>query len=387
MICVCELSFDDGGHVPFNAGLLATVSSAYPLDRLFFYGASTHIEELKKELNPSLADSIAWREIRPPSPGTAYSRRFVRELRIIRGLLRDLSEHKASRLLFASAYPSTVLALKIARLLHHRDTPAQIVLHGMSGVIGRRYRHPVRRFQDMRSALGFLANKNIQYLVLEESIRDTVRRKLPFLNGYIEALEHPSAPTEGTAEGIMLANPIEFGFLGLADQAKGFPVFLKLANQISATHEGSAEFHVVGRFAENTIQMYGTEVLATKPGTELMSRSKFIAGLRPLHFIVLPHEAATYALTASGVVLDAIAWQKPIIARRIPIFETMFQKYGDIGYLFSDEDELRSIVAQIITGTDALRYQRQLINLRTARKGRSPESLAAPYRELCEKIA
>jgi hypothetical protein len=239
----------------------------------------------------------------------------------------------------------------------------------------------------MRSALGFLANTNIQYLVLEESIRDTVRLKLPFLSENIEALEHPIAPTEGTAEGIMLAKPIEFGFLGLADQAKGFPTFLKLANEIKATHEGSAEFHVVGRFAENAIHMNGTEVLATKPGTELMSRSRFIAGLRPLHFIVLPHEAATYALTASGVILDAIAWQKPIIARRIPIFETMFKRYGDIGYLFSDEDDLRNIVARIITAADALRYQRQIINLQTVRKERTPESLAAPYRELCEKIA
>jgi hypothetical protein len=87
------------------------------------------------------------------------------------------------------------------------------------------------------------------------------------------------------------------------------------------------------------------------------------------------------------VILDAIAWQKPIIARRIPIFETMFKRYGDIGYLFSDEDDLRNIVARIITAADALRYQRQIINLQTVRKERTPESLAAPYRELCEKIA
>jgi hypothetical protein len=385
MIHVCELSFDDGGHVPFNAGFLATVSSAYAMERLSFYGASTHIDELKKALKPSLADSITWREIHPPVPGTTYGKRFIREFRIIRGLLEALKKDTTTRLIFASAYPSTVLALKIARAFNLKNAPVQIILHGMSGVTGKRYRHPIRRFQDMRSALGFLANTNIQYLVLEESIRDTVRVKLPFLSENIEALEHPIAPTEGSTEGIPLSKPIRFGFLGLADKAKGFPVFLELANGIMVNHKKDAEFHVVGRFPENTADMNGTEALATKPGTELMSRTKFAAGLRPLHFVVLSHEAATYALTASGVVLDAIAWQKPIIARRIPIFEAMFKRYGDIGYLFSDDSELRDIVERILAAADTLRYQRQASNLQMARKARDPESLTAAYRELCEK--
>lgn len=238
----------------------------------------------------------------------------------------------------------------------------------------------------MRSALGFLANTNIQYLVLEESIRDTVRLKLPFLSENIETLEHPISPTEVATDEIVLTKPIRFGFLGLADEAKGFPVFLELAKYITTTHGQTAEFHVVGRFPKHTIHTNGTEVLTTKPGTGLMSRAKFVAGLRPLHFIVLPHDPATYTLTASGVGLDAITWRKPFIARRIPIFETMFKRYGDIGYLFGDDNELRNIVEEIVNATDTLRYQRQVMNLQMARKARSPESLAAPYRELCEKI-
>jgi len=387
MICVLELSFDDGGHVPFNAGLLATVSSAYPMESLSFFGAARHIEELKRELKPSLALSIVWKEIRPPVPGTSYLKRLFREWGIIRRVLRCLSEDAPSRLLLTSAYPSTVLALKVVRLFQSKRTPIQVVLHGMSGVIGRRHRHPIRRFQDMRAALGFLANTNIQYLVLEESIRDTMQYKLPFLSRNIEALEHPIAPTEGTDEGLTLSKPIRFGFLGLADKAKGFPVFLELATEITAKHKGTAEFHVVGfvRFPEHTTQMNGTGVLTTKPGTELVSRAKFVAGLRPLHFVVLPHQAASYTLTASGVLLDAIAWQKPVIARRIPIFEAMFERHGDIGYLFSDDSELKAIVEQILQTADRSRYRIQLQNLRSARKSRFPESLARVFREISRK--
>ncbi len=386
MICVCELSFDDGGHVPFNAGLLTTISSAFPTERLSFFGAWRHIEELKKEVKPSLADSITWNDIPPPTPGTSYLKRFFCEFSIIRRLLKSLPQDASSRLLLTSAYPSTVVALKVARLFHPGRLPVQIVLHGMSGVTGKRYRHPIRRLQDMRSALGFLANDGIQYLVLEQSIRDTVLRKMPFLAGNIESLDHPIAPTEGDTAGIALINPIRFGFLGLADKSKGFPLFLELANDIIAKHRGTVEFHVIGRFPENITQMNGTEVLTTKPGTDLMSREKFVLGVRQLHFVVLPHDAATYTLTASGVVLDAITWQKPVLARRIPIFENMFERYGDIGYLFNNDNELRSIVEQLLSTADTLRYQRQVLNLQMVREARAPESLATPYRELCERM-
>ena len=46
MILVCEIMFDRGTHVPFNAGLLATIRAAFPKEDLAFYGAAAHIEQI-----------------------------------------------------------------------------------------------------------------------------------------------------------------------------------------------------------------------------------------------------------------------------------------------------------------------------------------------------
>lgn len=92
-----------------------------------------------------------------------------------------------------------------------------------------------------------------------------------------------------------------------------------------------------------------------------------------------------YNRAASGVLLDAIAWGKPVIARKIPIFESIFERYGDIGYLFSDDLDLTRIVEQILQMADRSRYQLQVLNLRTVRKSRAPETLAATYRDICRK--
>jgi hypothetical protein len=116
-----------------------------------------------------------------------------------------------------------------------------------------------------------------------------------------------------------------------------------------------------------------------------MTRGDFVRGVTPLHFVILAHEEGLYRLSASGILLDAIAWGKPVIARKIPIFEAMFERHGDIGYLFSDDAELKAVVEQILQAVDKPRYCRQVMNLRTARKSRAPETLAVPYRELCSK--
>lgn len=383
MVLVCELMFDRGAHVPFNAGFLATIRAAFPREEVAFYGAPAHLEELKKQVGQVFVNTVLWNEILPIPPGTSYRDRFFRELKLLRYLLGELSQGLTSRLIITSAFPSTVLAVKVARWFRSSAPPVQMVLHEMSGVIGKRYRHPIRRAQDMKTALTLLGNDGIQYLVLEQIIRDKAVKSLPRLEGRIKAFEHPISPNEGASELVNISEPIRFGFLGTALKSKGYPVFVHLAKTITSTYGPRAEFHVIGRCPEESKGVTGTEALATQPTTAPLTRSDFVRSVAMLHFIVLPYEAASYVLSASGVFLDAIAWQKPVIAKKIPTFDAMFARYGDIGYLFDDNTELISIVEQILQSTDVSRYHRQTLTLRDVRKCRDPETLAPVYRELC----
>ncbi len=72
--------------------------------------------------------------------------------------------------------------------------------------------------------------------------------------------------------------------------------------------------------------------LSEMPGTERMSRDEYINRLKNLHFVCLFYDKY-YEFSASGVLMDSIAWGKPIVATRLPIFENLENLYGDIGYL------------------------------------------------------
>ena len=137
MILLCELSFSGRAHVPFNAGLLATIHVAFPKENLSFYGGRTHIAELKNEVGPSLADLINWQEVVPPASNASYWKRFPCELKILRKLLGILETNADSRLILTSAYPSTILALKITRVFRPKHHCVQIILHGRSAVCSR----------------------------------------------------------------------------------------------------------------------------------------------------------------------------------------------------------------------------------------------------------
>jgi len=387
MIVVSELGFGDGGHVPFNAGLLAVIRAAYPSEPLLFFGAAAHIEDLKEQAGGSLAATIKWEKITLPGSDLGYFPRLLCEMSMLRNLLATFPEDSPGLLLLTSVRPCTVVALKLVKRSRFSKIKAQVVLHGhLSGVTGKRYRRPIRRFQEMRTALTIFGNRNLQYLVLEECLRDSLVKNLPALAGSVEVVDHPLPPNETESNTGSLCNPIRFGFLGLANESKGFPIFVKLADAITREYGDKAEFHAIGRLGGSVGLGSNMAALATKPGASRVSRSAYIQGVKQLHFIVFSHQGPSYELNSSGTLLDAIAWEKPVIARKIPLFQNMFSKHGNIGYLFGDDMELREIVQQIVQRSDKSRYYQQVLNIQRARRFRAPDALAATYRRICERV-
>jgi glycosyltransferase involved in cell wall biosynthesis len=261
----------------------------------------------------------------------------------------------------------------------------QAVLHGLGDISGKRSKHPVRRLKDMRSAVTLSCSRNIQYIALELDVKEAIINKIPSLKQNLEVIEHPIPPNEEMLHSIELNLPVKFGFLGRVQEVRGFPVFLNLASEMVKEYQDRVEFHVVGRCTEKNFS-YTTDALATKPSSERLERHKFIEMAKKLHFIIFPLSPQFYQLTASGSLMDAVAWEKPIIAGNIPMLTRLFRNYGDIGYIFHDELELYETVKCIIEKCDNRHYELQINNMKKVREGRSANVLGKAYREICAKM-
>ena len=132
MIVICEPVCWGGEHVPFNAGMLEMIRTAFPREELLFFGEQSHIEQVQRQVGPSIAASISWRVIILPDRKAKYSRRFLREIKIVRNLLGILRQNPNENLLFTAAEPSTLVVFKLLAKFLPRDLYVQVVLHGGS---------------------------------------------------------------------------------------------------------------------------------------------------------------------------------------------------------------------------------------------------------------
>ena len=126
--------------------------------------------------------------------------------------------------------------------------------------------------------------------------------------------------------------------------------------------------------------------LKRKPDLQKLDRDKYTRYLKGIHFVCFPYQGGHYKFSASGALLDSIGWEKPFIAMRLPIFENLFSRFGDIGYLCNTETEFRETIEEIINNQEAARYRKQTLTLRKVKESRTPKFLATRYRELYDKL-
>jgi glycosyltransferase involved in cell wall biosynthesis len=383
MITVCEPLVRGETHVCFNAALLEVLREAFPQEELAFFGASSHIAALQKQVGPRTLSSVAWTPVVLPGQ-QQRGLDALRTIKFIQRLLDTLNRDERKDLVLTNIKPSILLALKVLEgMARKRRIGVQVVIHGqIGGINGRRSRHPIRRLRGMRTALQLFGRGNIRYLVLEKGIRDALLKSIPSLAEQVDILDHPLPPNEGERATIPLSLPIRFGFVGLANQNKGFPVFVRLASQMTERYRDQVEFHAVGRLQNDRLRSGELEALATKPAVRRLDRDSFLRGIRHLHFVVLPLQPEYYESVASGSLLDAIAFEKPIIATNIPLFANLFEEFGQFGYLYDAESDLRNAVENILLDIDQERYIEQVRNIRKVKAARTPQSLAEVYRAI-----
>lgn len=388
MILVFEMTWTGTAHAPGNSATIQTIAGAFPDQGVRILADASHLAELRRFPALMTLRNIDLRpiEVSPLFPGKTHIvswRRFRCELASIRGALRDVAPNEPCLVMLISATPTAILAASlVSRMAGRRRVAVQVGLHGnLNEINGWRPRNPLTRRFDLASALA-ARRPMLRYLVLEAAIRDELARIAPEAAARTDVLplpvntaEMPAAPTAS------LAAPVRIGFVGQATNAKGFDTFLAVAADMKHRFGKRVAFHHVGRTMPGA-ELPDCSVLAEPLTTEHLPRSEFTRRLAALHYVLLPFREGYYALSASGSLIDAITWLKPVIATKLPLVKSFFGAHGEIGFLCESEDGLKEAVAEILTGMDEARYARQIANVEHARASRTPEALTDLYRTI-----
>ncbi len=392
MILVFETNWTGTIHAPGNSATLQVIARAFPGQAVRVHAAADHLAELHRDPAFAALANVATVAVAVPTqyPGRLHlvsARRFRREFAILRAALRAVPADEPVLVMLLSATSTAIFAaawaLRLARRGRRAPAAVQVGLHGnLNDALGWRSRNPLRRRFDLAAALASPPS-GLRYLVLEEGIRDAMHRFAPLAASRTDVLPLPANPGEDAASlPAPLAAPLRIGFVGTATAAKGIDLFLDLARRLGTRFGGRIAFHLVGRALPGS-DPARFAALAEPVGTAHLPRAEFLRRLARLHYVLLPYQPGYYDLSASGALLDAITWRKPVIALRVPIVAAMFAAAdGGIGVLCDDAAGLEEAVAEIATQMDAGRYAREVVALERLRAARQPAALAARYAAL-----
>ncbi len=391
MILVFEMLWVGTQHAPGNSATIQAIARGFPEQTVRVFADPTHLAELRADPALTACGNVDFAPIalHPAHRGKTHLvawGRFRQEFATLRHGLTQVRRGENCLLMLISATPTAIFAASLLARLHPGRVGVQVGLHGnLNDAFGWRPRNPLIRAFNLRSALTARHPRLLRFMVLEQGIRDTLATLLPKAATRTDVLELPINVAEVAGQQApIFAQPIRIGLVGLATAAKGTALFLDIAREMTARFPGRVTFHHVGRLTPEA-DPAPFAVLAEPPSTEHLPRAEFTARLAALHYVFLPISEQYYNLSASGALLDAMTWAKPVIARALPIVTPHFRRFGDIGYLCDSDAAMRTAVETILTNMDADRYSRQVAAMQALRAARTPAALAATYRALVEQ--
>lgn len=387
MILIFELTWRARAHVPGNAATIETIARAHPGEEIRVFAEAGHLAALSALLTPSPGAAIGFFPAADPAylqgkTGIVSARRAAREFATLRRALARVPAGERVFLFLLSATSTAIFAASLLARLDRRIAGVHIGLHGnLNEITGWRSRNPLRRAFDLRSALAARHPPHLRFLVLEEAIRRELARILPAAGARTDVLPLPVNLGEDEGAAPPFAPPWRFGLIGQATRDKGIEVFLEIARRMKARFGDRVAFYVIGMIRHDADQA-PFAVLAHQPDHGGLTREAFTARLAAMHYILMPLAPEYYALSASGAVIDAVTWRKPMIGFRLPILADLFAEFGDLGTLVDDTDAMATALAEFVENPDPARYARQRAALNAARQTRTPAHLAAGYAAL-----
>lgn len=375
-------------HVPTNSGFIATISLAFPTDKIVFLAEEDHQKFVYEHLKGRLFDfvgNIDWVKNNQFNQSFLIQNIWLQRLNLLKIAMNEAGEVNAHTIVFLSLDGIGISLLKWLLLNQSYKPKILCVMHGVMTHLA---------FKSPKSSLFryslLLGNDRLkmQYLVITPTIYTNAVRLLPQLTPYIEYIDHPQIFINRNGE--LTFDPedkprLVFGFLGSNTTAKGFDIFEKLAIDVKealSKKEYVPDFVAIGRRRNG---VFTKSPLTQTLSTDHLSSEEYARKIESVDYLIFPYSSEHYALRASAAILDAFEYLKPSICFKIPLFEDYFNRMGNIGYLCDGYEYLYDLILKLIDLSPVDEYRLQQRTILSSRSIFSPQQIVLQMQNIFEK--
>lgn len=336
-------------HVEVNAAYIISIRKAFPLANIDFIGEFEHLEMLKNRLK-SYSENITFTSIEIPNPNHSYFNRLFVELKNIY-YVYSLLKKKKTNLFVLSITSATLLGIKIFGI--GLKQKVLIVVHGILETIKRSPEGLLKKLFWFKYYLVLCNRKNLLYIFNSEFIENNVLELYPSLKFNSVSIDLPYIFDVFIQKEnkILEFRKIILGSAGVASVSKGSQYIFKLANDVLLINKKTnIEFIYIGHFVDPVINNFVNDNV-TIPSKEIpLSKFEYEKYFLSIDYLVLFYPHDSYSFGISGVFLDAVKYEKPIIAIKSKFFDYYFGKYGKLGWLCKDYNEVLELVLDLTKG-------------------------------------
>lgn len=187
-------------------------------------------------------------------------------------------------------------------------------------------------------------NINISFCVLGDCVIENLKLIIGKNIECFYSVDHPYFFNKNIDENINKnKNIVSFATIGELNIFKGLYSYINLLKKVNIKDKS---FSIIGNTTDHIEELEKKNIIIEGKKRNL-DRREFENLISNIDYALYFYSSNKYKLTASGAIFDAINARKPIIALENDYFKYLFQKYGDIGYLCKDIDEMAVIINNI----------------------------------------
>jgi len=367
MIYVIEPQCKGYEHLENNVIFVDLIRSIFPGKEIAFYAYQSHAELV----NLRLGELNCVKNIESLNNcGDIYSSKDL-----IQCLHAEFKPRKdfIEKVIFLSI--GSEQAFYVNRILGKHGYRTYLFMHYMVSEIASRPSYRPNMFVKWIYFTLAFNSKNVEHIVFSHMIADRLNRYLLGRHKVKASLLPYDMTNNLKLEDIDLSHykrdPFVFVFPGEGRIEKGVREFIDIGRQYS--NNSNVQFIVSGRVKIDPEYCHNSGVDCIF-SDQLISETEYRKRLEKANYFVLLHEPEIYKYISSGVLLEAVKSEKPIIAIRNPAFEEFFSMYGDIGYLAESALEVSDIINFVYLSGNRNR-EKFIENLRRARMSYRDDSL------------
>jgi hypothetical protein len=387
MIVICEPKSRSFEHASVNAALIGTVADAFQEEELVFLAQAEHIRYVKNILDAHSV-VVRYRETTIPletffNYPLSVARPSAANFRFYRNVFHLAHKNHANTIIFCSVTKRALILIK-ALLRRYRGITCLVVLHDiLQDVTKAPPLLPHRRFFSFRFWISFGNIHRLRYVVLGPDIEERLKHYMPRVSSYVSSIDLPYFFSEDVGPEPFADDAIHFGSYGVGSCAKGTDIFFRLAEEVQSTKTTyRPTFTLIGHLLNKRLKdVPHRSVNLPSPEVPLDQEAYEKYGKR-IDYALFFYRPNSYELRASGAILDAFSFLKPIIVLKSPLSEYYFKKMGDIGYLCENRNAIKDTILDILETRPIDRYRQQQENILTQRVQFSPACVSLTFRSL-----